>query len=220
MEKRLKQVLVVIGVLFLYVFVTMFYIWNNPFANALKDISRLFALFGLLSMILSSIMAAFTREIFKIFGKSFIKVHHFIALFGFGLILMHPIFWAIAVRDIGVFVPNFNTWLDFWTLAGRPALYLIILAVLAGFLQKRIRKYWRYIHGFNYVAVVFGVIHGILLENTSLSKSIALQIFYIFLLVITAAAFVYKRYRNIMKKKRRAKKEEIKRKEETVEKLS
>jgi len=200
MEKRVKQILVISGVIIIYILVFIFYILG-PFTTRIEDFTRFFALFGLLSLLISSIMAAFTKEIYQIFGKPFKTVHHFIALFGLGLIILHPVLFVVNTRNPMAFVPDFSSWLSFWVLAGRPALYLIILAVIAGFLQRRIKKWWRYIHAFNYIAVVFGVIHGLLI-GTNLSTSIAPKIIYIILLVAVATAFVIKRYQTYMKKKR------------------
>ncbi|NPD88399.1 MAG: hypothetical protein HGN29_06730 [Asgard group archaeon] len=92
--------------------------------------------------------------------------------------------------------------------AGRPALYLIIVAVIAGFLQSKIRKWWRYIHVFNYIAVTFGVIHGILI-GAHLSTSLTLKIIYGILLVLTAISFILKRYQTYKKKSKSGKKQEI-----------
>ena len=128
MEKKIKQILVLSGILILYVLVFVFYVLN-PFTGPLEDISRILALFGLLSLILSSIMAAFTKEVFQIFGQPFKKIHHFIALFGLGLIVLHPVFLAISSGRADIFLPDFSSWIAFWRFAGRPAFYLIILAV-------------------------------------------------------------------------------------------
>lgn len=215
MEMKLKQILVLSGIACLYILVFIFYVLN-PFTDALEDISRIFALIGLLSLILSSIMAAFTREVYQVFGKPFKKVHHFIALFGLSLIVLHPVFLAISSGKANIFLPDFSSWLAFWKFAGRPAFYLIILAVLAGFLQKHIKKWWRYIHALNYIAVVFGVIHGILV-GANLSSSIGLQIIFIALLVLTTASFILKRYNNYMRNKRiKSKQENRSKDEETV----
>ena len=207
MEKKVQKILIISGVISLYVLVFIFYILGS-FTVRLEDFARIFALFGLLSLLISSFMAAFTKEIYKIFGHPFKKIHHFIALFGLGLIILHPIFLVILNRDPMLFAPNFSSWQFFWFFAGSPALYLIILATIAGFMQKRIKKWWRYIHAFNYIAVSFGVIHGMLI-GSDLSTSIALKIIYLVLLALTAISFILKRYQTYKKKRRSGKKQEI-----------
>ena len=196
MEKKTKKIIVISSFLSIYVLVIILF-FIGGLTSVLDEFTQICALLGLLSLILSSIMAVFTREIYKIFGKPFKTIHHYVALFGLGSIILHPVFFAINTRDASVFVPK----LPFWILAGRPALYMIIVAVAAGFLQSKIRKWWRYIHVLNYVAVVFGVVHGLLI-GSNLSTSIALKIIYIILLIAVAAAFCLKRYQMYMKKKR------------------
>lgn len=201
MNKRLKQVIVLSSVFLLYLAVFLVFILGDRF-DVMYDFVRILALFGLLTLFVSSIMTAFTKEIFQLFGKPFKKVHHIVAYFGLSLIILHPVFLVIYTKMPEFLIPRFDSWIVFWTFAGIPALYLIILASIAGLLQPRIKKWWRYVHGLNYIALLFGVIHGMLL-GTDLSTSIFLKIFYVSLLVLTSAAFVYKRYKSIRRKKQR-----------------
>lgn len=201
MNKRLKQVIVLSSVFLLYLAVFLVFILGDRF-DVMYDFVRILALFGLLTLFVSSIMTAFTKEIFQLFGKPFKKVHHIVAYFGLSLIILHPVFLVIYTKMPEFLLPRFDSWIVFWTFAGIPALYLIILASIAGLLQPRIKKWWRYVHGLNYIALLFGVIHGMLL-GTDLSTSIFLKIFYVSLLVLTSAAFVYKRYKSIRRKKQR-----------------
>ncbi|MHA1515073.1 MAG: hypothetical protein ACTSPF_06010 [Candidatus Heimdallarchaeaceae archaeon] len=198
MNKRLKQVIVLSSVFLLYLAVFLVYILGDRF-DVMYDFVRILALFGLLTLFVSSIMTAFTKEIFQLFGKPFKKIHHIVAYFGLSLIILHPVFLVIYTKMPEFLLPRFDSWIAFWTFAGIPALYLIILASIAGLLQPRIKKWWRYVHGLNYIALLFGVIHGMLL-GTDLSTSIFLKIFYVSLLVLTSAAFVYKRYKSIRRK--------------------
>lgn len=201
MNKRLKQVIVLSSVFLLYLAVFLVFILGDRF-DVMYDFVRILALFGLLTLFVSSIMAAFNKEIFQIFGKPFKKVHHIVAYFGLSLIILHPVFLVIYTKMPEFLLPRFDSWIVFWTFAGIPALYLIILASIAGLLQPRIKKWWRYVHGLNYIALLFGVIHGMLL-GTDLSTSIFLKIFYVSLLVLASVAFVYKRYKSIRRKKQK-----------------
>lgn len=211
MEVKTKKIILISSFIALYILVIVLFFLGG-LTSVLDEFTQICALLGLLSLILSSIMSIFTRDIYKIFGKPFKTLHHYIALFGLGSIILHPVFAAINARDALVFVPK----LPFWILAGRPALYLIIIAVLAGFLQNKLGKWWRYIHILNYIAVVFGVIHGLLI-GSNLSISIALKIIYIILLIAVATAFVVKRYQMFTKKKRL--KERMEKKAEKTEEV-
>ncbi|MCG3223124.1 MAG: hypothetical protein H7647_01570 [Candidatus Heimdallarchaeota archaeon] len=199
MEKKAKQIILIGSLSALYLTVFLIYILR-PLDLILEEFSRFLALFGLLSLFVSSIMAAFTREIFQVLGKPFKKVHHIIGLTALGLITFHPIFIVISYSDASLFLPNFGSLSSFVTYAGAPSLYLILLATLAGYFQRKIPKFWRYIHGLNYVALIFGVIHGIKIGGY-FSSSSALKIIYILMLVLTTVAFGFKRYRNYKKKK-------------------
>ncbi len=210
MEKKVKQIILISSLSALYLTVFLIFILR-PLGPFIEEFLRFLALFGLLSLFVSSIMAAFTRETFQIFGKPFKKVHHIIALTALGLITFHPIFVAIFYSDASLFLPNFDSLSSFMTFAGSPSLYLILLATLAGFFQRKIPKFWRYIHGLNYVALIFGVIHGIKI-GADFSSSSALKIIYILMLVLTTVAFGFKRYRN-HKKKKRIREKQVKKKE-------
>ncbi len=209
-EKKAKQIILISSVSVLYLAVFLIFILK-PLGLVIEEFYRFFALFGLLSLFISSIMAAFTRELFQVFGKPFKKIHHISALTALGLITIHPLLFVIYYGDTQFLLPRFDSWYFFWALAGIPALYLIFLAVLAGFLQRKIPKFWRYVHGLNYVALTFGVIHGIMIGR-DLGSSIALQIIYILMLVLTTVAFGFKRYRN-HKKKKRIREKQVKKKE-------
>ena len=78
MNKRTQQVIVLSSVFTLYIAVFLDYILG-PMINVMEDFLRFFALFGLLTLFVSSIMSAFTKEIYQIFGKPFKKVHHIVA---------------------------------------------------------------------------------------------------------------------------------------------
>ena len=209
MNKRTKQIIIIAGILSLYLAVFLVFILG-PMTVVLYDLVRILALFGLLTLFVSSIMAAFTKEIYQIFGKPYKKVHHIFAYTGLVLIILHPIFLSILTGSADVFVPRFDDWRTFWFLAGRPALYLVILAVIAGILQPRIKKWWRYIHGLNYIALLFGVVHGMLIGTDlapNLPATIFLKTLYITLLALATSSFVFKRYKSVKRKKQRREKE-------------
>ncbi len=133
MNKRLKQVIVLSSVFLLYLAVFLVFILGDRF-DVMYDFVRILALFGLLTLFVSSIMTAFTKEIFQLFGKPFKKIHHIVAYFGLSLIILHPVFLVIYTKMPEFLLPRFDSWIVFWTFAGIPALYLIILASIAGLL--------------------------------------------------------------------------------------
>jgi DMSO/TMAO reductase YedYZ heme-binding membrane subunit len=210
MEKRTKQIIVISSVFSLYLAVFLVFILG-PKTVVLYDFTRIFALFGLLTLFVSSIMAAFTKEVYQIFGKPYKKIHHIFAITGLALIIMHPVFLAIVAGSADVFVPRFDDWRTFWFLAGRPALYLILVAFIAGILQPVIKKWWRYVHGLNYIALLFGVVHGMLIGTDlapNLPGTIFLKVLYVTLLAFATASFGLKRYKSFKRKKQRREKQQ------------
>ncbi|MGM0365204.1 MAG: hypothetical protein ACQEP5_01565 [Actinomycetota bacterium] len=151
---------------------------------------RLFALWGYTAMAIAATFTPFLKEITKIFGKSFIKLHHFFAFSGLALITLHPISSAIEAMDLSVFVPVFDSWLGFWVYAGRPALILLYIALIAALFRRKIKP-WRIIHGLMYVVLLFGFVHGILI-GTDFANLGILVIFSVLFGLVTVA-FIAKR---------------------------
>ncbi len=157
------------------------------------NIIRFSALTGLVSLFISTILSNYLREVRKIFGKPFLRVHHWFAALGLILITIHPVVFAIYTASVLVFIPDFSSWYAFWSLAGRPALYLAYVATLAGILRNRTQKYWRYIHGIMYVVLGFAFVHGLLIGTNFANMFIA--IFFAILLLVSYSLAVLKRIR-------------------------
>jgi len=197
-----QEAKILIGLILALYIIILILAFFEPFNNPLQLLIRLFALFGLTSMFIATIMTSFMVKLYKLFGKPFIKIHHLFSISGIILISLHPVFFAIDISSTAVFIPKFDSWLIFWELAGRPALYLIYIAIIAGILNskyKKIPKYWRYIHGLNYIALFFGVIHGILI-GTDFQNPIILIIF-ISMLVLSYGTLLFKRYQKYQRLK-------------------
>jgi predicted ferric reductase len=135
----------------------------SNFTSLYSFFVRFGALFGLASMSIATLLASNLRFVFKNFGKPFMKMHHVFAILGILFITVHPVVFAIEQMTVTVFAPRFDSWIIFWELAGRPALYLIYLGTLAAILRRKIKSYWKYFHLLNYVALLFGYIHGMLI---------------------------------------------------------
>jgi len=175
-----------------------------PSADVFDSIIRLCALLGYVSMVTAAIMTPFAVQLYKLFKKNFIKMHHAFALSGLILITLHPVIFAFTVLNILVFIPVIDDWVLFWELAGRPALILIYIGVIAGFLRNKIKKYWKMIHALLYIALFFGLVHGTLI-GTSFQNILIIIVFYtLFIMVILG--FSYKRYQVYKRKKKMANK--------------
>jgi predicted ferric reductase len=155
---------------------------------------RLFALNGFFFLATASMMTPFLKEIRSYFNKSFIDMHHSFAAIGLVLVTLHPLtLFARALNPL-IFLPNFSSFNSFWMLAGRQALIVIYIALVAVFLPRKIPKYWKYwkiIHALMYLALLFAIVHGNLI-GTDFENSVILLVFNgLFAGVI--AAFILKR---------------------------
>jgi DMSO/TMAO reductase YedYZ heme-binding membrane subunit len=175
----------------LYILIITLFLMT-PIGGILNGIVRLCALLGVVSIFIATIMTSFMVEFYKIFKKPFIKIHHIFSILGIMLITIHPITYAIQVINISVFVPVFYPWYTFWALAGRPALIFIYLALISVVLRKKIPKLWRPLHGLNYIALLFGYIHGILIGTDF--KNIGILIIFTIMVILSYCSLVYKRY--------------------------
>jgi sulfoxide reductase heme-binding subunit YedZ len=121
------------------------------------------ALLGYLFIFLSIVSSAYMKQIYRILGRPFIRVHHILSVSGLVLVTLHPLAVALDSMSLRVFLPKFDSWLVFLQLGGRPAWYLLIAAALAAVLRKAIGKSWLVVHFLNYVAFLLGTVHAIMI---------------------------------------------------------
>ncbi|MBN1216274.1 MAG: ferric reductase-like transmembrane domain-containing protein [Candidatus Lokiarchaeota archaeon] len=197
MSTKRNRILLIIGNILVII---LLIIKILPSENIFDGIIRFAALYGFICLFIATILTLYLPKIYKIFGKTFIKIHHIYSILGLILVTIHPIAFAIEQLDITVFIPIFYPWIDFWKLAGRPALILIYLAIVAVILRKKISKIWRYLHSLNYIAILFAYIHGALI-GTDFQDPFIFITFTIFssLVILT---LLYKRYLKIKMKKK------------------
>lgn len=191
-------VLLATVVLALYA-ITAAVVLTTPYEDPIHVIARLAALWGFLALAIAAILTPFLREIMKVFGRPFLAVHHTFAAIGLLLPTLHPVTLAIGAMNPAVFVPVFSPWGRFWALAGRPALYLLYIAFAGVLLRKYIPKYWRWVHGLMYVALLFAIVHGNLLGDDFRDPIIWALFNTLFVLVV--AAFVLKRWQKLQKER-------------------
>ena len=155
---------------------------------------RLLGLYGFLLLAVATLITPFLAEVTRAFGRPFLKVHHAFSVFGIAFITLHPVFNAVQRLSLAVFVPRFDSWELFWMLAGRPALIILYVALLAVFLRRKIPKYWRPFHALMYVVLLFGIVHANLIGDDFANLGIMLIFDALFL--ASLASFAYKRYPN------------------------
>ena len=200
METDIQKYLAILSVSVLY-FISALIVLINPSDSILFTIIRLGGIVGLLSLGLSVIIIPYAAQLYKLFGKPFLKIHHLFAALGIILLTLHPIALLIITLNPLIFVPAIDSFISFWALAGRPALILIYIRVFAALLRNKLENSWRKIHWLLYIAYIFGYIHGILI-GTDFKNPFILIMFTIFTILI-AITFIIKRMQmRKMKQKR------------------
>jgi len=199
MKLNKKSILLILTNLLLFLVVILLQLMT-PISDGFNFFIRFCALIGFTSLFITTTMTPFMVQLYKIFGKPFIKLHHIYSILGLILITLHPIVFAISVLDITIFVPIFYPWIDFWRLAGRPALILIYIAVLAAIFRKKIPKNWKIFHVLNYIALFFAYIHGLLIGTDF--KNLGILVIFSIMILVSIGVFVLKRFQNYKRKKK------------------
>ncbi len=187
--KILSFVVLISGILML----SLFQEKDNP----LRMVDRATGLFAYFFIFLAILSSEYMIQMKKVFGKGFIAIHHFLAKIGILLMILHPIAFAFEEKSASVLVPVFYPLMDFLELAGRPAFYLIIIAVSAGFYRKKLGRKWIKLHYLNYIAFLLIFIHAWLI-GTDLQSGI-MQLIWITMALIVVVVFIDKHFIQLKK---------------------
>lgn len=141
----------------------------QPFGTALDWMIRATAMLGYSAVFVTAVTSAYMRELFQLLGRPFIRVHHVYSVTGLILITLHPLAVALRSSSLLVFLPDFSSFYQFFSLGGRPAWYLIGAASLAALYRAAIGQRWRLIHYLNYVAFFLATVHAILIGTDFVS---------------------------------------------------
>jgi len=194
-----KGFLVLLGITALVIIISALAL-SLPYGSPLEVVVRLFALYGYLTLSVATMTTPFLKEIPKVFGKTFIKVHHIFAIVGTASATVHPVAYAIQTLDPTVFLPSLRSWYAFWALAGRPALIIIYIALAAALVRRKMQTYWRSIHAMMYVVLFLGIVHANLI-GTDFQNPVINTLFNL-LFAASIAAFALKRIQRHQLKKR------------------
>ena len=163
MNKSTRGTLIVIALGAIVLLLAVVAIWLGPEGNPVHWIVRGAGMVGYVAIFLAIVSSAYMRELYRLLGRPFLWAHHVVSTSGLILIVLHPLALAIETASAAVFVPRFDSWLVFWQLGGRPALYLIAVGSLGALLRKSWRNGWRTVHMLNYVACLLGTVHAVLI---------------------------------------------------------
>jgi len=220
--------LLISGIALLNIIVIILFSLNNPIIDPFFFFIRLFSLLGLVAMFISSMLTPFQKELYEFFKKPFIKIHHSTTIFGLVSITLHPVIFAINIMvyssfvdGLKVFIPDFSSLYQFWLLAGRPALIIIYIALIGVLIRNSLKKGWRWIHGLNYIALIFGVVHGIMIGSDFYdfvspinTQKLIMTVLFLLMIATTITTFTIKRIKMFKLQKR--KKERLRSKEKPI----
>jgi hypothetical protein len=207
MDLNKKTIGLISITLLLFIIVFILFLLT-PIPDVFSFFIRLGALFGFTAMFIATTMSPFMVQLYKIFGRPFVKQHHIYSIFGLVMVTLHPVVFAISVMNIAVFIPDLTSWIAFWELAGRPALIIIYIAALAAIIRTKIQQYWRFFHYLNYIALIFAYVHGVLIGTDFQNPGIL--ILFTIMLIITLSTFGLKRYQTCKRKQKLKNRQETK----------
>ncbi|MDK2833201.1 MAG: hypothetical protein PWR29_1883 [Methanolobus sp.] len=180
-ELIVSSVVVVVGII-------LFFLYQET-SSTINMIVRAAALFGYLFLFLGILSSEYRIQMKKVFDRPFLNTHHHLARAGVVLVLLHPLLVAYQ-SGLSAFLPVFYPVMDFLMLAGRPAFYIILVAVLAGVFRKRIPKKWRSIHALNYLGFVLVFFHAWLI-GTDLRYAL-MQVIWLAMALIVLTVYIHK----------------------------
>ncbi len=144
---------------------------QSYYATPLGILIRICGLYGFMMISFALMLTPSPAGVYHTFGAPFLRVHHFFAAFGIVLITVHPISFAILAMTPRVFIPTFQSWINFWISGGSVALILLYVAVIGVLLRKRLLR-WRYLHAMMYLVLFFAVVHANLIGTDFLNPFI------------------------------------------------
>lgn len=153
----------VITVIFVLFAIPLAVVAANPSISPLTTGIRIAGLTGFVALAGAMIMTPFLPEIYRNFGRPFLRIHHLFAVAGIILVTLHPVLLAIRLMTVAVFLPVFGSLYEFFALGGRLALILMYGALAGIFLRASIPAWWRGLHALMWVVLVLALLHGMLI---------------------------------------------------------
>jgi methionine sulfoxide reductase heme-binding subunit len=118
---------------------------------------------GYQALFLAIVSAAHPAFVQKLFGRPFLRLHHWLATIGLCLLTVHGLAIAVDFATAQVLAPRFDSARAFLQWGGSVSLYLLLALTAASFLKRGFRGRWRSLHLLSYLAFYLATLHGLLL---------------------------------------------------------
>ena len=158
---------------------------------------RSLSLSGYLLVFLAVLSSTSLPAMAKTFGRPFVGVHHVATIAGFVAMVAHPFAYSLAiVGSLSPFLPIYGSLSEVFQWAGRPALALFIVAVVAALLRRAFKKGWRLFHLVTYLAFLLVTVHANLVGTSFLSSPVVRVVSWLMAATATVV-FVRKRVQRL-----------------------
>lgn len=199
MQPKNTVVLVLVGVVTAVLVVGVALL--DEITAPMTGVIRIGALLGYVMVFLASLSSNYMRELTRLFGRRFVKVHHLASVTALAALAIHAISVAWRASSALTFVPLFGSLRLFLSQGGRPALWLIAVASLAALLRVAIGKNWKPVHWLNYLAFLLATIHAQLIGTNF--RHLGVRLVSMAMAVAVVVLFVIKRVEVYRRKRRR-----------------
>jgi len=163
---------------------------------------RTAALMGYFCVFGAILSSAYMKQLVRYFGRSFVKVHHMVAISGLVLIVLHPLVVVWRLLSPRFLIPSTQSWYVFFAYGGSVAWYLIGAAVLIAVLRKRIGKHWKLLHMLNYIAFWMVTVHGWLIGTNV--QGVVMRVIFALLALVVLWVLVRRRLADRKRARRKA----------------
>ena len=139
-EQRTRQRILVYSGVISMIAINLIVWWRAP-TTPLNMSARLAALLGYMALFLAISSTEYTAQMRRVLGVPFLRMHHFLAIGGLILIVVHPLAMALEGQGLSIFVPRLDTVMAAFRNGGRIAIYLLPLGALAAWQRRRL-SFW------------------------------------------------------------------------------
>jgi len=142
--------------------IAAFQLWWIPSPDPVYATIRVAGILAYGSSFLAIVASASPRDITKLTGNPFLRVHHIFAISALALMMIHATATWISFGTPSVFLPELKSLRGFLMFGGRVSLPLFILTASTAKFSRSV-PFWRKIHLLNYAAFFLVTTHALMI---------------------------------------------------------